>query len=72
MTHTTFDTVTARIGQLDWPQLMRQLDEQGFAVTDAVLSADECVELAKLFDGDGFRSLTAGPICSQARTRRSR
>lgn len=56
MTHTTFDSVTARIGQLDWSQLVRELDEQGFAVTDAVLSADECVELAKLFDGDRFRS----------------
>jgi hypothetical protein len=56
MTHTTFDSVTARIGQLDWSQLVRQLDEQGFAVTDAVLSADECVELAELFDGDRFRS----------------
>lgn len=56
MTQTTFDSVTARIGQLDWSQLVRQLDEQGFAVTDAVLSADECVELAELFDGDRFRS----------------
>ena len=56
MTHTTFDSVTARIGQLDWPQLVRQLNEHGFAVTDPILSADECVELADLFDGDGFRS----------------
>ncbi len=56
MTQTTLDSVTARIGQLDWPQLMRQLDEHGFAVTDPILRADECVELADLFDGDGFRS----------------
>jgi hypothetical protein len=56
MTHTTFDSVTARIGQLDWPQLVRQLAEHGFAVTDPVLSAEECVGLADLFDGDGFRS----------------
>jgi hypothetical protein len=56
MTQTTFESVTARIGQLDWPQLVRQLDEHGFAVTDPILSADECVELADLFDGDGFRS----------------
>jgi len=56
MTHTTFDSVTARVGQLDWSQLGRQLDEQGFAVTKPVLSAEECVELADLFDGDGFRS----------------
>jgi hypothetical protein len=56
MTQTTFESVTVRIGQLDWSQLVRQLDEDGFAVTDPVLSADECVELADLFDGDGFRS----------------
>jgi uncharacterized protein len=56
MTQTTFDSVTARIGRLDWPQLVRQLDEQGFAVTDPVLSAEECVGLTDLFDGDGFRS----------------
>ena len=56
MTHTTFESVTARVGQLDWSQLVRQLDEQGFAVTKPVLSAEECVRLADLFDGDGFRS----------------
>ena len=56
MTHTTFDGVTGRIGQLDWPQLVRQLDEQGFAVTKPVLSAEECVGLADVFDGDGFRA----------------
>ena len=56
MTHTTFDSVIARIGQLDWPQLVRQLDERGFAVTEPVLSPEECAGLADLFDGDGFRS----------------
>ena len=56
MTQTTFDSVTARIGQLDWQELARQLDEQGFAVTEPVLSAEECVGLADLFDGDRFRS----------------
>ena len=56
MTQTTFESVSARIGQLDWPQLVRQLDEHGFAVTDPILSAEECVELADLFDGDRFRS----------------
>ena len=30
-------SVTARVGQLDWSQLVRQLDEQGFAVTKPVL-----------------------------------
>ena len=56
MTHTAFASVTARVGQLDWSHLVRQLDERGFAVTEPVLSAEECVELADLFDGDGFRS----------------
>ncbi len=56
MTHATFDSVTARVGQLDWRQLVRQLDEQGFAVTEPLLSGEECVGLADLFDGDGFRS----------------
>ncbi len=56
MTRTTFDSVTARIGQLDWSQLARGLDEQGFAVTAPVLTAEECVRLADLFEGDGFRS----------------
>jgi hypothetical protein len=56
MTDPPFDSVTTRIGQLNWSQLVHQLDEQGFAVTDAVLSAEECVGLADLFDGDGFRS----------------
>jgi uncharacterized protein len=56
MTQTAVETITARIGALDWPQLVGQLDEQGFAVTKPVLSAEECVRLADLFDGDGFRS----------------
>ena len=56
MTHTIFESVAARVGQLDWSQLVGQLDEQGFAVTKPVLSAEECVRLADLFDGDEFRS----------------
>jgi hypothetical protein len=56
MTHATFESVTARVGQLDWRQLVCRLDERGFAVTEPVLSAEECVGLADLFDGDGFRS----------------
>jgi hypothetical protein len=49
-------TETARIDRLDWDDLELQLDEQGFAVTEPVLAADECGELADLFDGDRFRS----------------
>ena len=45
-----------RIDALDWAALTASLDERGFAVTPPVLSAEECRELAALFDGDGFRS----------------
>ena len=48
--------LTARIDALDWDALTRSLDDRGFAVTEPVLSADECAGLAALFDGDGFRS----------------
>ncbi|MEA2392896.1 MAG: uncharacterized protein QOJ82_787 [Solirubrobacteraceae bacterium] len=56
MTGTIFDTVSGRIGRLDWAELQRQLDEQGFAVTAPVLTESECVELADLFESDRFRS----------------
>jgi uncharacterized protein len=48
--------LTDRIDALDWAALTASLDERGFAVTPPVLSADECRDLAALFDGDGFRS----------------
>jgi hypothetical protein len=56
MTQTTPASITTRIRRLPWPELTRQLDEQGFAITDPVLSAEECDGLADLFDGDTFRS----------------
>jgi hypothetical protein len=56
MTQTTLDNITARISRLDWLELARRLDEHGFAVTEPVLTAAECVELSDLFDGDRFRS----------------
>jgi hypothetical protein len=56
MTRTTVERMTTRIAQLDWEALARQLDEQGFAVTEPMLGPEECVELADLFDGDRFRS----------------
>jgi uncharacterized protein len=54
-------TITAtklqdRVDALDWTALRRDLDERGFAVTDPILSPEECRELAGLFDGDAFRS----------------
>jgi hypothetical protein len=48
--------LTDRIHALDWEALTRSLDDRGFAVTPPVLAAEECRELAALFDGDGFRS----------------
>jgi hypothetical protein len=56
MTEMVTDSVTARIARLDWEALSRSLDEQGFAITEPVLDADECRELACLFDGDRFRA----------------
>jgi hypothetical protein len=56
MTDTIAAGVADRIAQLNWQELTRELDEQGFAVTAPVLSTEECAELAGLFDGDGFRS----------------
>jgi hypothetical protein len=45
-----------RVDGLDWGELRAQLDERGFAVTDRVLDADECADLAALFDDGRFRS----------------
>jgi hypothetical protein len=41
---------------LDWTDLDARLDRDGFAVTDPLLDAAECGELAALFDGGRFRS----------------
>ena len=48
--------VRERVDELDWSALDAQLDEVGHAVTPALLSDDECGELAGLFDGGRFRS----------------
>jgi uncharacterized protein len=57
---TTFTSASAaiadRVHGLDWDALAAQLDERGFAVTDPILTVQECRTLADLFDGDGFRS----------------
>jgi hypothetical protein len=41
---------------LDWDDLHGQLDARGFAVTEPLLSDDECAALADLFDAGRFRS----------------
>ena len=40
-----------RVDALDWQEVRAQLDARGFAVTDQILTAAECSELADLFDG---------------------
>jgi hypothetical protein len=48
--------VQDRVDALDWGGLRSQLDERGFAITEPLLGADECRDLAGLFDGGRFRS----------------
>ncbi len=48
--------VRARVDDLDWHELEAQLDDVGHAVTPVLLEADECRELAGLFDSGQFRS----------------
>jgi uncharacterized protein len=49
-------TLQRRVDALAWEELGGQLDSRGFAVTDQLLTEDECRELADLFDGGRFRS----------------
>jgi hypothetical protein len=56
MIQTSIDSITTRVARLAWDELIGRLDEQGFAVTEPVLSGRECVELAELFDADRFRT----------------
>lgn len=37
---------------LDWPELGRRLDEDGFATTPPLLSHEQCTEVSALFDDD--------------------
>jgi hypothetical protein len=59
MSTTTYDTATdipRRVDELDWEQLTSQLDTRGHAVTETLLSEQECEGLADLFDEGHFRS----------------
>ena len=49
-------TIADRIGALDWEALRERLDTVGHAVTDPLLDAEECAQLAALFDAGEFRS----------------
>lgn len=44
------DAMHDRIRALEWPALEADLNGQGYAVTPALFSADECAELAALYD----------------------
>ena len=53
---TAIRTRSGRVDALDWGDLRGQLDARGFAVTEPLLSDDECDSLADLFDGGRFRT----------------
>ncbi len=49
--------ITERLAQLDWAQLVAALDAQGYATTPALLTPEECRDLAGLYAEEGrFRS----------------
>jgi hypothetical protein len=54
MTTTPADPVLATpgldLGVLDWPDLTRQLDDNGCAVTPPLLDAERCAEVIAMFD----------------------
>jgi hypothetical protein len=56
MSLTIASTLTRRIDELDWANLRTELDARGFALTEPVLTPEECAELADLFDEGRFRS----------------
>jgi uncharacterized protein len=51
--------MTTTIADLPWPDLHADLDAHGFAQTPPILSADQCRELAALYDNGHFRSTIA-------------
>jgi uncharacterized protein len=47
----------ARLSAIDWHRVGEELDRGGSAVLEGLLSADECREMARLYEGEtGFRS----------------
>jgi uncharacterized protein len=49
--------ISDRIAALDWPSLTASLDARGYAHTPALLTSDECAQLAGLYEiRDHFRS----------------
>jgi hypothetical protein len=56
MTTATRTGIRARVDALDWDALRARLDDTGHAITAPLLDADECEELADLFDDGRFRT----------------
>jgi hypothetical protein len=52
----TTSDIHRRVDELDWNALAQQLDTVGHAITPVLLSAEECEQLADLFDEGRFRS----------------
>ena len=48
--------IRRRVDALDWTELNHQLDTVGHAITPVLLDADECAQLAGLFEDGNFRS----------------
>ncbi|MCD2098155.1 2OG-Fe(II) oxygenase [Rhodococcus rhodochrous] len=53
----TIENLQPRVDELRWPELTRELDENGCALTGPLLGDDECSELAALWDDEArFRT----------------
>jgi uncharacterized protein len=49
------DAAADRIAAADWPAVAAALDERGYATVPALLTAEECCQLAALYSADAFR-----------------
>jgi hypothetical protein len=51
------ESIEAMVGTLDWPRVAADLDVQGWAMLDQILTPEQCQEIADLYQGGGtFRS----------------
>jgi hypothetical protein len=53
---TLHPSIEARVEATDWLRVSNDLDAQGWALLEGMLSAAECQAVAALYQGDGFRS----------------
>lgn len=56
MTITGVPPLRERVDSLDWGELTERIHADGFAITEPLLSEQECDELLGLFDRGSFRS----------------